>query len=80
MDGKKQPQLPRLPRESSVDPFDAGQMVGMLVVLKFVERNRGIPVAILEELMSVTADNLQEYFDKPSEDIHLMIENLTKDM
>ena len=80
MDGKQQPQLPRIPRHSSKDPFDAGQMVGMLVILKFVEKNQGIPAVVLEELMSVTADNLQEYFDKPTEDIHLMIDNLTKEL
>lgn len=62
------------------DPFDAGQMVGMLVMLKFIEKNNGIPEIVLDQLTAVTTANLQNYFQKPSEDIHLMIDNLVKEM
>jgi len=62
------------------DPFDAGQLVGMLVILKFIEKNNGIPEQVLDELVTITTTNLQPYFEKPSEDIHLMIDKLVKEM
>lgn len=62
------------------DPFDAGQLVGMLVVLKFIECNKGIEEDILEQLITTTADALQGYFERPSEDIHLIIDNLVKEI
>ena len=77
MDGKKQHQS--LKNDYS-DPFNAGQLVGMLVMLTFIEKNQGVPEQVLRQLRIATADNLQEYFDKPSEDIHLMINNIVKDM
>lgn len=62
------------------DPFNAGQMVGMLVTLSFIEKNKGIPEEVLDNLKEVAANNVQEYFNKPTEDIHLMINNLVKEM
>lgn len=62
------------------DPFNAGQMVGMLVMLTFIEKNKGIPEKVLLELKDVAALNVQEYFDKPAEDIHLMINNLVQEI
>jgi hypothetical protein len=62
------------------DPFDAGQLVGMLVMLKFIEKNNGIPAQVLDELVTITSTNLQSYFEKPSEDIHLMIDKLVKEI
>lgn len=55
-------------------------MVGMLVILTFVERNQGINAEILEELKKVTANNVQDYFNKPTEDIFLMIDNLVTEI
>lgn len=62
------------------DPFDAGQMVGMLVILTFIEKNNGIPKEMLEQLKWVTADNASAYLDKPTEDVFLMIDNLVKEI
>lgn len=62
------------------DPFSAGQLVGMLVMLTFIERNRDIPVEFLEQIKTITADNLQVYFEKPSEDIHLIINDLVNEI
>lgn len=62
------------------DPFNAGQMVGMLVMLTFIEKNKGIPIKVLQELKNVAANNVQQYFDKPTEDIYLMIDNIVKEM
>lgn len=62
------------------DPFNAGQMVGMLVMLTFIEKNQGISADVLDQLKEVAANNAQEYFDKPTEDIHLMINNIVKDI
>jgi len=52
----------------------------MLVMLAFVEKNKGIEDHTLYELKTLTANLLQEYFDRPSEDIHLMINNLVKEV
>lgn len=57
------------------DPFNAGQMIGMLVALTFVEKNNP-PVEFIEQLKNVATDNAQEYLDKPAEDIYLMIEKM----
>lgn len=62
------------------DPFVAGQMIGMLVILTFVENNRGIPIEVLDQLKTVAANNAQDYFEKPAEDIHLMVDNILKEI
>ena len=62
------------------DPFNAGQMVGMLVMLVFIEKNKGISAPVLEELKQVAANNAQEYLDKPSEDIYLMVDKLVNEI
>lgn len=62
------------------DPFVAGQMIGMLVVLTFIEKNNGIPQDVLEQLKKVCADNAQEFIDKPTEDIFLMVDGLVKNL
>ena len=75
MDGKKLPQS-----QSSTDPFDAGQMVGMLIMLTYIENNNGLSDAELQKIKNVTADKVQEYFNKPTEDILLMINNITREI
>ena len=77
MDGNQLP--PQLTKNLS-DPFSAGQLTGMLVMLTFIEKNNGIAEGTLDQLKRITADSLQEYFDRPSEDIHLMINNLVKEI
>lgn len=62
------------------DPFVAGQMIGMLVILSFIEKNGGITQEIIDRIKRMAADNVQEYFNKPSEDIHLMVDRLVKDI
>ena len=62
------------------DPFNAGQMVGMLVILTFLEQNNGIPQEALDKLKEVTANNAQIFIEKPVEDIFLMIDNLVKEI
>lgn len=62
------------------DPFTAGQMVGMLVALTFVEQQEGISDDVLQRLKKVSADNVQGYFEKPTEDIFLMIDNIVKEI
>lgn len=73
MDGKMQPQQSL---NGTVDDFTAGQMVGMIVMLTFIEKNGEIPEDMVYKLKSKACDGLQEYFDKPSEDIFLMIDNI----
>jgi hypothetical protein len=62
------------------DPFTAGQMIGMLLVLTFLEKNGGMPDAILQQLKNITAEAAQEFFDRPTEDVFLMVDSLVKEM
>lgn len=62
------------------DPFSAGQMVGMVVMLTFIERNNGIDEDTLRKIKQTAADNVQEYFNKPTEDIFLMIDKLVTEI
>jgi hypothetical protein len=62
------------------DPFNAGQMVGMLVMLTFIEKNNGISQATLEQIKQVTATNAQEFLGKPTEDVFLMVEGMVKEI
>lgn len=60
--------------------FGAGQLVGMLVILTFIEQHEGITAEGLRNLKNITASQLEGFFDKPSEDIHLLIDNLVKEI
>lgn len=62
------------------DPFNAGQMVGMMVMLTSIENNDGITQDVIDQIKFNCANNLQEYFDKPTEDIFLLIDNMVKDI
>lgn len=62
------------------DPFNAGQMVGMLVAFTFIEKNGRVPKDFVKDIQWVAAENLQTYFQKPTEDIFLMIDELVKEM
>jgi hypothetical protein len=62
------------------DPFNAGQMVGMLVMLTFIEKNNGIPQEMLEQLKDVCANNVQVFLEKPTEDIYLMVDKLVSEV
>lgn len=73
-------QLPQALMGDLTDPFNAGQLVGMLVMLKFIEQNKGIPELVLDQLMGTAATNLQPYFERPTEDIHLIVDNLLKEI
>lgn len=76
MDGKMRQSQPK----DFKDPFSAGQMVGMLVMLTFIENNNGIPTEALEKLKWVCASNASVFLDKPTEDVFLIIDNLVKDI
>lgn len=62
------------------DPFNAGQMVGMLVMLTFIEQNNGIHADILEQIKQIAANNAQVFLQKPTEDIFLMVDNLVAEI
>lgn len=62
------------------DPFQAGQMVGMLVILCFLEKNGGISPEALQRLKILTATNVEEFLDRPVEDIFLMVDNMIQDI
>lgn len=73
-------QLPQSLKNDINDPFSAGQLMGMLVVLTFIEKNDGVSQAVLSNLKNITATGLEQYLESPSEDIFLMVENLIKDI
>jgi len=62
------------------DPFSVGQLVGMLVVLTFIEKNDGIQKEFLDRLRSTCAERSAEYLEKPTEDIFLLVDTLVKDL
>lgn len=77
MDGKK-PVL--VDSKDFSDPFNAGQMVGMLVMITFLEQHKHIPHEQLEKLKWVCAYNASIFLEKPTEDVFLIIDNIVKDM
>lgn len=62
------------------DPFNAGQMVGMLVMITFLEKHQDIPADKVEELKWVCASNAGTFLEKPAEDVFLVIDNIVKEM
>lgn len=62
------------------DPFNAGQMIGMLVMLTFIEQNHGITEEALNKIRWICANNAQHYLEKPTEDIFLMVESIVKEI
>lgn len=63
-----------------MDPFNAGQMVGMIMMLSFIEKNDGITDDALQKIKWSCANNAQYYLDKAPEDIFLMVEHMIKDI
>jgi len=77
MDGNK----PRLVNQKDFnEPFNAGQMIGMLTILVYLEERGNISQEMLDELKWVCAGNAQVFLDKPSEDILLMASKAVKEM
>lgn len=70
----------KLTQKDLQDPFTAGQMVGMLVILTFIEKNSGIPQIVLDQIKDVAANNAQEFLKKPAEDIYLMVDNMVSEI
>ena len=71
---------PQSQKPNYKDPFTAGQMVGMLVMITFLEENETVPMEVLQRLKQVSATSIEEYFEKPTEDILLMIDNIVKEI
>lgn len=62
------------------DPFNAGQMVGMLVMVTFLEKNPQIPRENIEKLKWVCANNAGVFLGKPAEDVFLIIDHIVEEM
>lgn len=77
MDGKIPPQPD--PKDFT-DPFNAGQMMGMVTMLTFIEKNGGINDEMLQELKWKCANNAAVFLKKPAEDIFLSIDSLVKEI
>lgn len=74
------PLVHQLSNQDQIDPFQAGQMVGMLVILTFIEKNDGISGEALDQIKWACANNVQNYLQKPSEDIFLMVNNIVNEI
>lgn len=77
MDGKR---LPHPSAKDLSDPFGAGQMIGMITILTFIEKNGGINADMLQDLKWTCANNASVFLDKPAEDIFLSIDSLVKEI
>ena len=77
MDGN-QPHQPQT--KDFEDPFNAGQMVGMLVMLTFIENNKEVSASAIDRLKWICANNAAISMKKPTEDVLLVIDNLVKDI
>ena len=66
--------------KDSTDPFNAGQMVGMLVMVTFIEKHKHVDAEQIEKLKWVCAANAGVFLEKPAEDVFLIIDNLVKEM
>jgi hypothetical protein len=62
------------------DPFSIGQLIGMLVILTFIEKNNGIPKDFLEKLKTACAEKSSDFLEQPAEDIFLMVDSLVRDI
>lgn len=62
------------------DPFNAGQMIGMMMILAFIEKNPKIPKAGIESIKWACANNVSSFFDKHPEDIFLMVNSLINEI
>lgn len=62
------------------DPFSVGQLIGMLVILTFIEKNGGIPKEYLEKLKATCADRSSNFLQQPTEDIFLLVDRLVEDI
>lgn len=63
------------------DPFSVGQLVGMLVMITFIEKNGGtIPKQYVDKLKLTCADKASDFLQSPSEDIFLMVDRLVEEI
>lgn len=62
------------------DPFSVGQLVGMMVILTYIEENDGIPKDFLDQLKNSCAEKSADYLERPAEDVFLLVDNLVKDI
>lgn len=62
------------------DPFNSGQMIGMLMMLTFLEKNPNIPPQGVSQLKWACANNVAPFFDKAPEDIFLMVDGLINEI
>lgn len=77
MAGSQQP----LPSSNDwMHPFNAGQMLGMLTLMVYIEKNKGISQQSIEHLKNTTVRNLEPYLNKPSEDIYLLVDSLVEEV
>ena len=49
-------------------------------MLTFIENHGGIDEEIIYKIKHLAANNVQAYFQKPSEDIFLMVDKIVKEM
>ena len=60
--------------------YDAGQMLGMLIMLQSIEDN-GVPdQGAIDKIKIMCSEHLETYLDKPAEDVLMMVEDAVKEI
>lgn len=60
------------------DPFSVGQLVGMLVIMTFIEKNGGITQAQIDKMKMMCAEKSATFLQQPTEDIFLLVDRLVE--
>lgn len=61
------------PAEPNND-YNNGQMMGMLSIIRQLKLKGHIPAQTLDNIERVASESLSEYFQKPQEDIILLVD------
>lgn len=62
------------------DPFSIGQLIGIMVILTFVENNDGITKDFLDQLKRTCAEKSADALGKLTEDVYLIVDDLVKNI
>lgn len=61
-------------------PFSAGQCIGLMVLLEFLERNPDTTEEFRYKLKNKAAEGARVYMKIPTEDIHLIVSDLVEEI
>lgn len=56
------------------EDYKQGQMMGMLYMIRMLKNRSPIPATVIDTIESEAIKTLSAYFDKPEEDVYLMVD------